>query len=118
MPKRIFLANQAWQAGTVYVTGQQIVNGTHVQQVTTAGTSGSMTPAFNTTTGVTTADNTVVWTCAGPTSAPTWIVPADYGLLNSIECIGGGGSGGAGLVGIGAGGLQFLRAKSRAGRQL
>ena len=104
MPKRIFLANQAWQAGTVYVTGQQIVNGTHVQQVTTAGTSGSMTPAFNTTTGVTTADNTVVWTCAGPTSAPTWIVPADYGLLNSIECIGGGGSGGAGLVGIGAGG--------------
>lgn len=53
----------AWQAGTVYATGSQIVdpNG-FLQQATTGGTSGVPIPAFNMTPTGTTTDNTVTWT--------------------------------------------------------
>jgi uncharacterized protein DUF6519/parallel beta helix pectate lyase-like protein len=56
----------SWAAGTAYSLGAQILdtNGT-VQRVTTAGTSGSAQPAWNTTPGGTTPDNTVTWTNEG-----------------------------------------------------
>jgi len=58
----------AWPgAGKSASPGYEIVdsNGS-VEQVTSAGTTGSAAPAWCTTTGCTTADNTVTWTNEGP----------------------------------------------------
>ena len=64
-------ATSAWQANTIYALGGVInVNG-FIQKVTTAGTSGGSEPTFNTATGATTADFTVVWTCEGPAGLAT-----------------------------------------------
>jgi Putative Ig domain len=104
--KQIFLANQEWTATTNYVTGQQIISTAEstIQQVTTAGTSGVTLPVFSTTPGQTTVDGTVIWTCQGPVTVPVWTVPTDFVSTNTIECIGGGGTGGNGLVGVATGG--------------
>lgn len=56
-----------WQASHVYGAGTQILANGYIQQVTTAGTSGSTTPTFPTTAGQTTTDHTVTWTTVGPT---------------------------------------------------
>ena len=43
--KQIFLIpDAAWASGTAYIIGQQITYGAHIQQVTTAGTSGGSLP--------------------------------------------------------------------------
>jgi hypothetical protein len=57
-----------WQASHAYGVGEVVVPTTangHVYRVTTAGTSGAAQPAFNTATGSTTTDGSVVWTESG-----------------------------------------------------
>ena len=56
-----------WQASTVYALGNEILDPSgNIEEVTTAGTSGTTAPAWNKTVGGTTTDNTVVWTNEGP----------------------------------------------------
>jgi hypothetical protein len=59
--------NQPWQATTVYVVGQQILD-THfqIQTVRVGGTSRATTPPWSLVVGATTADNTVRWLNQGP----------------------------------------------------
>lgn len=71
-----------WTASTVFVlgdrrrsTGAVPALGIHFE-VTTAGTSGGTEPAWNTTVGGTTTDNTVTWTTRG--SANTWVASTAY----------------------------------------
>ena len=60
----------AWQPSTVYPLGQQILDPSgNAQKVTTAGTSGTTAPVWSGTVGGTTSDNSVVWTCLGPSPA-------------------------------------------------
>ena len=99
--KRIFLTSplSSWQSETAYTLGQQIVyvdGYSYIQQVTLAGTSGASAPSFSTTTGGTTADGSVEWTCAGrsdDSSVWNWIVPDDWNNTNTVECIGAGACG-------------------------
>lgn len=58
----------AWAATHAYTLGQEIYDGTNMQKVTTAGTSGSSAPAWNATVGGTTPDGVgaLVWTNQGP----------------------------------------------------
>lgn len=51
----------SWSANTAYAVGQITVQGNYYYYCITAGTSGSSAPAWNTTVGGTTKDNTVVW---------------------------------------------------------
>ena len=57
-----------WEASTAYAVGDMVIptapnaNGFHYE-CTTAGTSGSAEPAWGTTEGGTTGDNTATWTC-------------------------------------------------------
>lgn len=111
---RVFLLNPlaglAWQAGQMYTMGTQIVSsgGLYLQQVTTPGISGGSLPSFNTSTGGTTMDGTVVWTCAGPVSTPVWIVPPDWNSAdNAIECVGAGSAGDSNAPGGGGGGGAY-----------
>lgn len=71
-----------WAASTVYALGNRRLStgtvpakGIHFE-VTTAGTSGGAEPAWNTTVGGTTTDNTVTWTTRG--SADTWVASTAY----------------------------------------
>lgn len=57
--------NRPWSSGT-WLLGTVIVSGGYVFQVTVAGTSGGSLPAFDTVTGSTTPDGSVIWTCLGP----------------------------------------------------
>jgi len=51
-----------WKASSTYVSGQLIVDSNaYAQQITTAGTSGSSQPVWNTTIGGTTKDGTAAW---------------------------------------------------------
>lgn len=61
----------AWAAGTAYTVGQPVLDSNNnVQICTTAGTSSSAPPNWNSTVGGTTADGSaLVWTMAGP----SWI---------------------------------------------
>lgn len=61
----------SWQAGHVYALDGQIIVDGYVQKVTFAGTSGASQPPFSTVTGATTVDNTVIWTCQGPSGLNT-----------------------------------------------
>lgn len=54
----------AWAALTAYSLGDKIVDGTHIYEVTTAGTSGGSEPTWPTD-GSTVNDGTVVWTDRG-----------------------------------------------------
>lgn len=58
-----------WAASTVYALRDIVVDGTYYHQVTTAGTSDSGAPSWNTTVGGTTSDNTVTWTNRGTYNA-------------------------------------------------
>ena len=78
-----------WTSGTAYLKGSYVSaspdNGMYYL-CTTAGTSGGGSPAWGTTVGGTTADNTVVWTCLGsnPIGAGSIATPADAaGYFNS-----------------------------------
>jgi hypothetical protein len=74
----------SWQASHAYAVGAQILANGYIQQVTTAGTSGSSTPSFPATTGQTTTDHTVTWTTAGPNgTAFTSNVIATAGLTST-----------------------------------
>jgi 6-phosphogluconolactonase (cycloisomerase 2 family) len=56
----------AWTGNTIYTAGQLIEDGTNVELVTVAGTSGSSTPSWNKTVGGTTADGSVTWKNVSP----------------------------------------------------
>jgi uncharacterized protein (TIGR03437 family) len=63
-------AYPSWRPTTVYAVGEQIVDSSgDAQKVLTAGVSGATAPAWNETTGGTTTDGTVVWSCEGPSIA-------------------------------------------------
>lgn len=70
------------------VLGNIIKNNTstHYFSCTTAGTTGAGEPTYNTTAGVTTADNTCTWTCIGAVGSFTaWLAPfarLGLGLIN------------------------------------
>jgi len=59
----------AWQASNAYSLNQEILDSNlNIQKVTKAGTSGATEPTkatWKTTTGLTTTDGTVTWTCQG-----------------------------------------------------
>ena len=71
----------AWAAATAYTVGQLVtdVNG-YIQRCTTNGTSGGSSPAWVETSGGTTADNTVIWTCAG-LNTKTFIITATFATV-------------------------------------
>lgn len=61
---------ESWQPNTFYGVGQLIAEGGFMQQVTSGlliigGESGSSAPSWNNTTGGTTTDNQLTWTCRG-----------------------------------------------------
>ena len=64
LPSAVGTANSSWAASFGYSLGNLIVDSNgNIQRVTTAGTSGTPThPAWATTIGTTTTDNTVTWT--------------------------------------------------------
>jgi hypothetical protein len=60
--------NQVWRASKPFALNMALIDGNgFVQRVTTAGTSGSSAPTFNSTAGATTTDGTVTWTNQGST---------------------------------------------------
>ncbi len=79
--------NTPWLPSHGYTVGQQVLD-THfqVQTCRTAGTSRATTPAWSTTVGASTADNTVRWVNQGPQAAAhgTWLASHAYALATSI----------------------------------
>ncbi len=72
-----------WIASNQYNRGREILDGNNlIQLVTTPGTTGSSTPTFNTTSGGTTVDGTVVWTNVG--AIATSALPAAGGTSGII----------------------------------
>lgn len=56
------LSSAAWQASTVYFTGQQLIDSNgNTQRALTSGTSGAVAPTWGTTVGAQTIDNTITW---------------------------------------------------------
>jgi Putative Flp pilus-assembly TadE/G-like len=73
----------SWQKTHAYALGTDInING-YIEQVSTAGTSGSTEPTFNVTTGQTTTDGTVTWTSEGSSNGLTSNVLATSGITTS-----------------------------------
>lgn len=62
-----FILTTIWGAGVAYTVGSTISDGTNIQRVTVAGTSGGAAPAWAATVGATTADGagTLVWVNEG-----------------------------------------------------
>lgn len=70
--------SSTWTKGTNYTAGAFVIDGHGtVQVVTTAGTSGATAPAWNSTTGALTTDNTITWLNNGPW---TWQPNTSYGV--------------------------------------
>ena len=70
--------SSSWTKGTNYPAGAFVIDGNGaVQVVTTAGASGATAPAWNSTVGATTADNTVTWLNNGPW---TWQPNTSYAV--------------------------------------
>jgi hypothetical protein len=62
----------SWAANTFYWPTPLIVDSNNnIQLLTTAGTTGGAEPVWSSTPGVTTADNTAVWTCEGTKTRAT-----------------------------------------------
>lgn len=60
------LPSPVWAAETAYSVGMVISAQGHVYNASTGGTSGVAAPVWDTTSGATVTDGTVVWTEAGP----------------------------------------------------
>lgn len=69
--RRGFKTAAVWAASTSYALGAVHLSGGVVYQCIQAGISGAVAPAFNTTEGSTTTDNTVVWCSRG--SEALWV---------------------------------------------
>lgn len=78
-------ASGAWQAGHIYALGGIIIINGFVQKVTTAGTSGGSIPTFSTVTGGTTTDNSVIWTCQGPSGLNTGVQTYTFVLAANLD---------------------------------
>lgn len=82
------LKNTPWLPSTVYAVGQEVMDSHfQIQVVTTAGTSGVLTPSWSTTTGATTTDGGVHWLDQGKVSANTplaWTANHSYSKGNII----------------------------------
>lgn len=73
------VGTSGWQTNTFYANNEVVVDSNgNLQQVTTAGTSGSTAPAWATTDGSTTTDNTVVWTQLETAAELTWAANFAY----------------------------------------
>jgi hypothetical protein len=77
------LTASPWIAGSSYSTGTTVLDANlHVQQVATAGTSGSSHPGWSGTVGATVADNQVTWTDLGVVTCngvcPPWTPNTAY----------------------------------------
>jgi hypothetical protein len=80
--------NTPWKPSTAYVLGQEVLDTKfQIQVVTTAGTSGSTTPAWNTTARGVTNDGTVKWFNQGLTTQVTtaaWAANTIYPVGSTI----------------------------------
>ncbi|WP_182277461.1 hypothetical protein [Granulicella sp. 5B5] len=65
----------SWAANTAYTVGQQITDGTNIEVVQTAGTSGGSAPSWQAANDATTKDSGVTWVNIGAVS-PVQIIPA------------------------------------------
>ena len=74
----------SWTSHTAYAVGQQVTDGTNVEVVLTAGTSGGNTPSWTTNTNgyTSTNDGSVVWVNVGAVT-PVQIVPVVNNLTVS-----------------------------------
>ena len=71
--------NANWAANTYYsIAGAIIDTNGNLQQVTTAGTSGSSTPSWNVTPGGTTTDGSVTWTLIETAANLVWSANTNY----------------------------------------
>ncbi len=61
----IYGSDGSWTLNHVYSSGDSITVAGNVYEITTAGTSDSTEPTWDTTNGNTTVDNTATWTCRG-----------------------------------------------------
>ena len=77
---------QSWAMKRAYTVGELVFDGSNVQRVTTAGTSGANTPTWNTTVAGTTVDGSVIWTNAGPSSTPVCNGSAPCLTVTSVGC--------------------------------
>ncbi len=68
----------AWAANTAYALGTRIKSGTKTYQVTVAGNSAAVAPAWPAATGDTVVDGGVTWQCEGVFSATTYLAGTDY----------------------------------------
>ncbi len=73
----------SWAKSHAYALGSDVTVNGYIEQVSTAGTSGSSQPTFNVTTGQTTTDGTVTWTSEGSSSGLTSNVLATAGITTS-----------------------------------
>lgn len=75
LPAAIGTANPGWTADTAHAVGDLIVDGnSNVQRCTTAGTTGSASPAWATTLNGATSDGGVTWTLEAFHSAPAPLI--------------------------------------------
>jgi hypothetical protein len=75
LPSAIGSANPPWAASTAKTVGNLIVDSNNnIQYCSTAGTTGTVAPAWATTFGSTTSDNGVVWTLVAFNNQPTPLV--------------------------------------------
>jgi hypothetical protein len=70
-----------WQSSTWYLNALRIDDGTNIEMITTAGTTGAVQPAWNPVVGGTTNDGTVVWTNKG---SNTWQANHTYLIGDAI----------------------------------
>lgn|SRR5574340_584480 len=88
-------ATAAWVAGYVYAVGTIVSYGGRFYECVSAGTSGALAPAFNTTPFSFTTDNTVTWMSWGYMPPPA---QNKWGDISSHEIAAGGGYTAGGAV--------------------
>jgi hypothetical protein len=73
------VGSSGWQENTFYANNEVVVDSNgNLQQVTTAGTTGSTVPTWATTDGSTTTDGTVIWTQLETAAELTWAASTAY----------------------------------------